>query len=497
MMSEIIIKLLESYGFKAWLCGGTARDIYMGNTPTNYDVAVNATLKELRGKLSSRITALNEYGTYIKVEFKNTFFYIYPLKKIELVNTYYNFSFTNSLAEDASTRDFTINALYYNPLTKEWFDYVDGRKDIDDKRIRLVGHPNTRILESKIRILRAATLSSILGEGWFVDQETVNAIKSEKLKLLTVNSRQINSELIEVFTRSKEPSKFIYELKHLDLLESFFPELQETLNIEQTNKADHLNLFQHILLSLDKVSNSFNNNKKLLLRITALLHDIGKPYTQTIINGELHFYQHEHVGAHIAEKVLYRWGFNKQFVTRVTNLIINHLFDANPQRSTQSIKKLIHRVGPENIHDLLELRYVDRLGNHRTDIDMKYFNRFKSKINRILEHESPKYFKLNIKDEDLKILITPLTNKVEETLVELKEHLKLLIRLKKVHNRKKKIIEYIQPLFNITCPLDLKHLINTWSDIYRGSEEIFQNGNLKCGLYCNFKCNKVLEEQSK
>lgn len=497
-MDNVIIKLLNSYGFEAWLCGGTARDIYLNKKPYHYDVAVKATLKELRDKLASRIISINEYGTYIKLEFKEIVFYIYPLKKIELINTYYNFSFTKSLEEDASTRDFTINAIYYNPITDEWIDPTGGRADIDKKRIRFVGNPTTRILESKIRMLRAATLSSILGEGWFVEQGSINAISNEHLKLLTVNNKQVNKEIEQVLIRSEKPSKFFYELKNLGLLDSFFPELALTINIEQTNKAENMNLFQHIMLATDKVLDSFKDNKKLLLRATALLHDIGKPFTQTFnAKGELHFYQHEHVGAHVAERVLLRWGFNRGFVNNVSNLIVNHLFDSNPARSNQSIKKLIQRVGPENVHNLLELRYVDRLGNHRTDIDMKYFNRFRAKVNRILERESPKHFKLNIKDDDLRELITPLTNKIDESLYALKEHLKLMIRLKKLHNRKKKILEYAQPLLDIKCPLDTKHLINTWSDIYKGTVETFQNGNIKCGLYCNFTCNKKLEEKAK
>jgi len=488
-----VIKLLNSYNFEAWFCGGTARDIYIGKEPLNYDIAVQATLTELRDKLATRITTINEYGTFITVDFKDTIFYIYPLKKIELVNTYYNFAFTNSLYEDSSTRDFTINSLYYNPLTGIWVDNHNGKKDIQNKCIKFVGDGITRILESKVRLLRAAALATTLGESWYIDISSINAIKSEKLKLLTVNSKQINKEITKVFLYSKNPSKFFYLLKELELLKDFFPELYNCINVEQTNKNNNLNLFQHIMLALDAVPNSLNKDKLLLLRVAALLHDIGKPYTKTYDNGNMHFYQHEYVGAYIAEKILYRWGFDKHFINQVLNLITNHLFDANPNRALSSIKKLIYKVGTSNIHDLIELRAADRKGNHRV-MDMTQLNKFSKKVNRILEQESPDDFILDVDVNKLKELLTPLTSRLDITLEALQKHLRMLITIKKLQNKQTKILTYTKNLLSIKCPLDVVFLIKTWSEIYKDTADKFQNGNLKCGIYCNFTCNTILNK---
>ena len=420
---------------------------------------------------------------------------LFPLKKIELINTYYNYSFTDSLQEDSNTRDFTINALYYNPITNEWFDFHNGMTDIDNRLIRFIGTPEIRILESKIRLLRAPILSAILGEWWTIEVNTCNAIIKHKLKIATINPRQVNVELTKLFLRAAVPSKAFKMFRHLELLEDFFPELQRCIDVEQSNKATGLDLFQHIMYAIDSISPTKSNT--LILRLAALLHDVGKPYTEVLIDDKVHFYNHENVGAYLAEKIMYRWGFGKLLIGKIIFLIQNHLFDASSSKSETSIKKLIQKIGIENIHDLLDLRIADRFGTGRSDIKMDNIHRLRDRINKIISTQNIEHFQLALTDEELIDELKGNTVFLEDSLPELKSYLSFKILSGKLQNKTVNLKRAINKIIKIPCPLDTPHLIKTWSDLQKGSADTFPDGKLKCGVFCNFICNRKLETDYK
>jgi putative nucleotidyltransferase with HDIG domain len=486
-LDKQLIKLLNSHNIEAWLCGGTVRDYILKKPIRNYDIAVNVTLAEILEKLQPRVINVNEYSTSAVIRYKETDFTLYPLKKVELVNTYYNFSYTSNLAEDASTRDFTINSIYYNPVTKEWVDPNNGRADIKNKILRFVGNPETRILESKVRLLRAATLLARLGEDWTIEDSSFNAIKANVLKLMTVNSKLVHNELVKLFYEANKPSIAFTFMKRVGMLEDFFPELQRTISIPQNNKLVGLDLFEHITLTMDSIA-PFRPNT-IYLRLAGLLHDIGKPYTEVNTPTGTHFYMHEVVGSHLAENIMYRWGFQRALIKKVCLLIQHHLFDAMT-KSEQSIKKLILKVGPENIHDLLDLRIADRVGTGRPDITMTKIDILRARINTLLKVISPESFRFDINDNYLLAM-----GFNEEAIKPINYFLLQKIFSGKLQNKRASFRKAIISLKeNISCPLGDAHLFNTWGDLQTASAEIFPDGNLKCGVYCNFQCNKYINK---
>lgn len=491
-MEKQIVKFLSAYGIKSWICGGTARNLYCNKEITHYDVAVQATLSDLRGLLGSKLTNINEYNTSVYFNYKNENVILYPLKKIDLVNTYYNYSFTNSLEEDAASRDFTINALYYDPITNEWTDFFNSRQDIDNKVIKFIGNGDTKILESKIRILRAPVFASVLGDDWYIHSETINAIHKNRLKLVTVNSKQIYPELAKVLTKSEYPSKFFKFLRFTHILDDFFLELLHCSGIEQSNKANDLDLFNHIMYTIDSIP--INKNNTLLLRTAGLLHDIGKPYTEVYTDSGIHFYNHENVGAYLAEKILFRWGFPKLFINKVMTLITNHLFDASPNKSDSSVKKLINKVGAENIHDLLELRIADRYGTGRKNISMKNIYKLRDKINTALSELNPKEFKLQISDDSICELLN-LQKPSTEIVTAIKTYLEFRIINRSLINKESNLKKAIMKVNKIPCPLGLEHLYKTNLKMQDGSVETFPDGRLECGIFCNFACNQLSKKK--
>ena len=494
-MIQKIFTLFKNMNLKPYLCGGTARDLYIGIKPFGWDVAVNCSLVELRKKFKTNLVNVDEYNHRITIEMGDTNVNVYPLKKIILINTYYNHEYTDNLELDSNSRDFTINGLYYDIEEDTYLDFHNGKQDIANKIIRFISNPKDRIIESKVRLLRAPVLASILGPGWNIDYESSEAIKELNLRLIPVNQKQIYPELINLFTRSRYPSKAFNLMRSLKLLDDFFPELSNCIGIEQSNKAVGLDLYTHIMYAMDSIK--LDNNNILVLRLAALLHDIGKPYTKITTDTGIHFYNHENVGAHLAERIMTRWGFSRNVVNSVILLIINHLFDASPKRSDLSIKKLINKVGTENINALLDLRVADRVGTGRKDISMEKVEELRTKINKLLPEFTKEKFVLNITDKELVTIIENYTTEVDDTVLEIKKYLEVKCATNELKNRPQSLKNAVMKVNKIDCPLSKKHLFKTWTDYTTDTADVFQNGSFKCGVFCNFKCNKYLRPRQK
>lgn len=490
-MKQEILNTFKAAGLKPYICGGTARDLYMGQTPYGWDVCVSTSLANLRKKFKNSITNVDEYNHKVSINLNTEIVNIYPMKKITLVNTYYNYEYTDNLEEDSNSRDFTINGLYYDIEEDKFLDYHNGKQDIANKIIRFIGSPSDRILESKVRILRAPVLAAVLGSGWNIDYESQEAIKEQHLRLVPVNQKQIYPEMVNLLTRSKYPSKAFNLMRSLKILEDFFPELNNCIGIEQSNKAIGLELYQHIMLAMDSIK--LESTNLLILRLAALLHDIGKPYTKITTDSGIHFYNHENVGAYMAERILTRWGFSRNIITTVVLLVVNHLFDASPKKSDLSIKKLITKVGAENINTLIDLRIADRMGTGRKNISMEKVESLREKINSLLPNILKENITLNISEKELMSMIDKHTEETEKAYLELKRYLETKVISGAIKNRPQSIKNAVIKVNKIQCPLDKKHLFKTWADYELDSADVFPNGMLKCGVYCGFTCNKFLK----
>ena len=485
-----IAKLLDHLGISSWVSGGTARDLFLGKEPNAHDIAVCATLEDLKTKLDDKIVSINNYKTSATIKYFDKVYILYPLKIIKADNTYYTFKYVQTIQEDSGSRDLTINALYYNPLTDTWLDPQDGIRDIKNKQIRLIGNPEDRILESNIRLLRVSILHNILSNDgdWTIANDTAQVLEKLKLRVITIPPYQIAHELNKLFLRANSPSQFFKSLRDQNILIDFFPELHNTQGIEQTNKAANLDLFEHIMATLDAVKIGQENT--LVLRLAALLHDIGKPYTQTADQSGLHFYNHDRVGAALSTQIMKRWGYSSNLRTQVETLVANHLFDAKPNKSASSLKKLIHKVGPDQIHNLLDLRIADRLGTKRDNINNSNIEFLRDEINQFLSVIKPKYFKLNLSDSEIQDILSSKIEYVEDATIEAKQYLKAKILNDTLINHSLYLKRELQELMKIDCPLGLEHLFKTWGLIEQDNVETFPDGKLSCGIFCNFLCNQ-------
>lgn len=487
-----IIKLLNSHDIEAWISGGTARDVFLNIPYQEIHVSVRTTFSTISNVFKDRIIKLDKAGNYISIGYNGSVYLLHPLTIIKLNNTYPSNHSTDNLEEDAKSKDFTINSLYYNPITNAWIDYFGGQEDCKNKIIKFIGNPQHNILASKIRLLRGPVLCGVLGSGWKLDYSTTVAIKDYSLKLMAVNKEQIKKEFNKVFVRTKKPSRVFNILRQTNLLTAIFPELLLTVGVDQSNKRDHLDLYTHIMYALDSIPEPSNNLK--VLRLAALLHDIAKPQTEVISEKGRHFFTHEVVGKKLAKIILDRWGYSKETQKIVGHLIEHHLFNITGSHSKAAIKKFILRATPDLVHTLLDLRIADVMG---AGISKSTFpvESLRRKVNNELMKISPKDFKLSVTKQDIKNILKSDTEEdlINETIQACEEFLKNKIFLGRTHNKKPNLKKALNAVNKIVCPLDKKHLFETWANLQAGNAETFSDGKLKCGVYCNFNCDKKLK----
>lgn len=377
---QSVIETLRKAGFEAFAVGGCVRDLILGRVPKDWDITTDATPDKVI-EIFPESFYENDFGTVgVKVP---RFLPTTPEDKeddIIEITTYRIESeytdkrrprevrFTTSLDEDLARRDFTVNSIAYGPTKTDTWDIIDpygGQEDLKNKTIRTVGDPEERFGEDALRLMRAVRFYAELRDpketrpthGWHIDQRTFDAIKKLSSNLEAISQERIRDELSKIIL-SDSPKEGIEMLREAGLLRFILPELELGIGVGQ-NLHHIYTVWEHNLRALATVP-----SKKLDVRLAALLHDVGKPHTKRGDGYNSTFYNHDHVGARIAEKMLTRLRFSKAIVKKATLLVDNHLFYYNVDEVTEaSVRRLIKRVGLENMGDLMAVRIGDRLGS--------------------------------------------------------------------------------------------------------------------------------------
>lgn len=387
-----IIKKIEENNFEAYLVGGCVRDLLMGKIPNDFDIASNALPEEII-KIFPEAKYENDFGTVI-LAIKNE---IGELLSVFEITTYRSEStyrdhrrpdqvvFEKDLDLDLSRRDFTVNAMAmrpvnglivnknnYNPkeinlkqefldnfnLTAPRMELIDlfgGLKDVNLKIVRAVGEPLDRFKEDALRMMRAIRFSAQL--EFEIEPKTERAILKMAGSLKFIAKERIKDELIKIL-KSNHAYEGFSRLIDTKLLQYIIPELLLGKGMKQ-NHHHIYTVLKHNLLSLKNCPST-----KWQVKLAALLHDIGKPQSMKIIDGQNTFYNHEYIGAKITRKIMTRLKFSNNDIEMVVNLVKNHMFYYNVgEVSAASVRRLIAKTGRENLKDLIDLRVADRLGS--------------------------------------------------------------------------------------------------------------------------------------
>jgi tRNA nucleotidyltransferase (CCA-adding enzyme) len=352
---ERVVARLAAAGHEAFVVGGCVRDALRGVDPHDWDVATNATPDQIQ-RVFRQSLYLNRFGTVVVRQGDHEIEVTTYRVEADYADHRHpaSVAFTDSLHEDLSRRDFTMNAMAWRPGVEgrpgELVDPFGGQRDLDARIVRAVGEPRERFNEDALRMLRAVRFATLL--GFVIDPRTADAIRESAPLAKTLSGERIQQEMVKILSAPK-PSVAFRMLSDLGLLAVFFPELEIAKTIPQ-DKAAAQDVFEHSIVTADATPPD-----DLVLRLAGLMHDIGKP--ETFADG--HFHQHEFVGEAKARDILRRWRFDKETITQVTRLIRNHMFWYQTDWTGSAVRRFVRKVGLENIPALFALRKADNIGS--------------------------------------------------------------------------------------------------------------------------------------
>jgi putative nucleotidyltransferase with HDIG domain len=322
------IHTLQTAGFQAFIVGGSLRDLLLDKKPKDWDIATNALPEEIQGLFPHHFYN-NKYGTVTIVNDTTT---DETLKNIEITpfraESGYSdrrhpdeVTFTKTIEEDLARRDFTINALAYDPSQGQLVDPYKGQKDIEAKTLRAVGDAQERFEEDALRIMRAIRISCEL--GFKIEENTEKALKNSAELLKEIAVERIRDEFSKVVS-CKNPKEGIEMMQRLGVLSLIVPEIEMGIGVEQ-NSAHSYTVFEHNLRALQHAA---NKGWSFHVKLAALFHDVAKPHTKgwNEVKKDHTFYGHDVVGAKITKQILTRLKFSRETVDIVTKLVRYHLF---------------------------------------------------------------------------------------------------------------------------------------------------------------------------
>ena len=361
-----IVATLQQAGFAAFWVGGCVRDFLLGREPQDFDIATDAKPEQVEKLFHKTIPVGKKFGVIIVVENEIQF----QVATFRAEADYQDgrrpekIEFANAEA-DASRRDFTVNGLFYDPLTQKIHDWVGGEKDLRSKIIRTIGKPEERFGEDHLRMLRAVRFAAQL--DFEIEPQTFSAIQTLAPKIQIISAERIRDELLKLFC-PPHAARGLVLLRDSGLLPFILPELVATIACEQSpDFHPEGSVFNHIVLMLEKLPPDANE----LLPWAVLLHDIAKPVTaeKDLATGKIHFYGHEKVGADMAETILQRLKFPNKQTEEIVEAVRHHMqFKDVKLMRKATLRRLLMR---ETFPLELELHKLDCLGSSG---NLEHFN---------------------------------------------------------------------------------------------------------------------------
>lgn len=350
-----VCQILHDAGHQAVLAGGCVRDMILGVEPHDIDIATSATPDQVEALFPKTVAVGKSFGV-IRVQYEDYEFEVATFRNDGQYSDgrrpdSVKFS---SIQEDALRRDFTVNAIFFDPIADKFIDFVFGERDIKNRVIRFVGNPFERIQEDKLRMLRFVRFSSRGKWNWHVD--SANAVRRHAHEIGVVSPERIGEELTKILT---DPSAFIgfRTLQDFGFWSYILPQVSELKKCNQDPKwHPEGDVFVHTQLMLENAGENLRNNPVLAWAI--IMHDIGKPATYAVNEkGRITAHGHAEVGARMAAELLPKLRFDNKTIEKIVWIVENHmkLFDFKNMKQATRMKLIAN----ENFDNLLELHRLD------------------------------------------------------------------------------------------------------------------------------------------
>ncbi len=346
--------------------GGAVRHLLLAQPVSDWDFTTSATPEAIRDIYKDNFYN-NEFGTVtipIKVKGEEQLFEVTPYRHEGI---YVDFrrpetvEWAQNIEEDLKRRDFTINAIAYDG--ERLIDLFDGKGDIKRKLVRAVGNPDTRFAEDALRLMRAVRFATQL--GFTIEEETELSIKRNAELISKISSERIRDELLKILS-SERAADGILLLKDTSLLKHILPELEDCFGVEQKSPGRHHihDVGTHLIEALRHCPST-----DPIVRLSTLLHDIGKPKTADKIDetGTITFYNHEIIGAEMVSAVADRLRLSNEQKNKLVTLVRHHMFSVSEEQTDKAVRRFLRNIGLENVDSMLALRTGDRLGSGATE----------------------------------------------------------------------------------------------------------------------------------
>jgi len=354
-----LCRRIHAAGWKAWVVGGSLRDLLLGRVPKDWDLATSALPEDVMrifkrvvptGLVHGTVTVLQDGVAYELTTLRGEGAYSDSRRPDQVF-------FVKDIEQDLARRDFTVNALAYDPLDDRLIDPFGGLADLERGLLRTVGRAEDRFSEDGLRVLRAARFVATL--SFRLEDDTLAAIPAALSAFERVSKERVRDEWLRTM-QAEQPSRAFEVMRSTGILAISCPELIEQVGCEQ-NKFHAYDVWNHSMACLDASA------PDPLQRMAAVLHDLGKPRTRerSPKTDDYTFYNHETVGADMAETWLRRYRFSNDERRRIVHLVRHHLICYSSEWTDAAVRRFVRRVGAEYIDELLALGRADALAKGR------------------------------------------------------------------------------------------------------------------------------------
>lgn len=421
-----ICESLRSAGFRSWVVGGCVRDLLLamvrgenlGEIRNDWDIATDALPEQVQKRFRRVIPTGIQHGTVTVMMGKEP----YEVTTLRGETTYSDgrrpdeVYFVDDIKADLARRDFTVNSVAYDPLNHHLIDPFGGREDIVAGVIRCVGDPRERFGEDGLRVLRAARFVATL--DFSLDPRTARAIEPSLDTYRKVSPERIRDEWMKAM-KAARPSRAFEVMREHGLLAATVPEFMESVGCEQ-NQWHAYDVWTHTLHTLDGCP------ADPVLRMSGLLHDIGKPRSREFSKdtNDYTFWNHERIGADMAQPILERLRFSNDERDHIVGLVRHHLLCYEESWSDAAVRRWLRRVSPELAPDLYRLARADvRAKGREVGEQVDSIDRLKERAERIIEQGaalSTRDLALNGKDlmQELELAPGPQVGQILRDLLE-------------------------------------------------------------------------------
>jgi len=287
-----------------------------------------------------------------------------------------DFDYNLKVEDDLSRRDFTINAMAYDLAARKLVDPLGGKKDVKRGLIRMTNRDSFK--DDPLRMLRGIQFAARF--EFELEKETFESLCRNVQLIRTVSPERIQEEINKLLTRAKRSSIGFRLMRKTGLLKEIFPELETGVEVEQPGGYHRYDVFEHSIITVD------NAPMELGLRLASLFHDVSKPETKSPTETGATFYGHEKKGAKATQRILQRLRYSNEIISKVVLLVEKHMFTTGV--TDKGLRRLINRVGIENIFDLLELRRADIIAQGRGG-DTFEVDEFENRIRMEMDKKPP------------------------------------------------------------------------------------------------------------